>query len=340
LWIALAAVPVVLLLADTLYWRLAAQRLQSGFAGWVAARQAAGWTVSAGAPQPGGWPLTATLTVPDLALAGGETSIPGGLSWHAATVALRVALWRPTLLQVDASGEQVLRAGEMPPVTYTAEQMRAELPLQPNAPSDTIAVHGAGLRAAAPGTRFSIGTLDIRLEMQSGAGRDDPALGFSLGAHAITLPPDRRWPLGQSIASLRLGGAVDGPLPESIGMAARAAAWRDAGGSIDLRQFALQWGPLQLSGTATLALDPQLQPMGAGTATVVGYAETLDALASGGLLSRSAAIAAKAVLSLLAQTSDNGQPSEVEVPLTLQYRTLSMRQVPLVRLPELDWPQQ
>jgi hypothetical protein len=28
----------------------------------------------------------------------------------------------------------------------------------------------------------------------------------------------------------------------------------------------------------------------------------------------------------------------VEVPLTLQYRTLSMRQVPLVRLPELDWP--
>ena len=44
-------------------------------------------------------------------------------------------------------------------------------------------------------------------------------------------------------------------------------------------------------------------------------------------------------LSLLANAPDDGSPSAVEVPLSLQYRTLSMRQVPLVRLPELDWPQ-
>jgi hypothetical protein len=72
---------------------------------------------------------------------------------------------------------------------------------------------------------------------------------------------------------------------------------------------------------------------------VTGYAETLDALARNGLMSRSAATTAKAVLSLLANAPDDGSPSEVEVPLSLQYRTLSMRQVPLVRLPELDWPQ-
>lgn len=340
LWIALTAAPVLLLLADTLYWRLAAQRLQSGFGAWVAASRQAGWTVNAGSPQIGGWPAAATLTVPGLTLAGGETSIPGGLTWRAADVTLGIALWRPTLLNVRATGEQALRAGEMPPVTYTAQQMWAELPLRADAPPDTIVVHGAGVQAAAPGARFSVGTLTARLEMQPSAGQGEPALGFNLDADKIALPPDRRWPFGREIDSLRLGGAVNGPLPDGIGMAARAEAWRDGGGSLDLRQFALHWGPLQLSGTATLALDPQLQPMGAGTATVVGYAETLDALASGGVLSRSAAIAAKAVLSLLAQTADSGQSSEVEVPLTLQYRTLSMRQVPLLRLPELDWPQQ
>jgi len=65
---------------------------------------------------------------------------------------------------------------------------------------------------------------------------------------------------------------------------------------------------------------------------------TLDALAAHSAISRSAATAAKAVLSLLAHSPDDGGPPDVEVPLTLQYRTLSMRQVPLVRLPELDWP--
>jgi hypothetical protein len=70
---------------------------------------------------------------------------------------------------------------------------------------------------------------------------------------------------------------------------------------------------------------------------VVGYADTLDALATHGVISKSAATAAKAVLSLLANSPDDGSPPDVEVPLTLQYRTLSMRQIPLVRLPELDW---
>jgi hypothetical protein len=83
-----------------------------------------------------------------------------------------------------------------------------------------------------------------------------------------------------------------------------------------------------------------MQPMGTGTAKVAGYAATLDAMARNRLMSRSAATSAKAVLSLLANAPDDGSPSEVEVPLSLQYRTLSMRQVPLVRLPELDWPPQ
>ena len=127
-------------------------------------------------------------------------------------------------------------------------------------------------------------------------------------------------------------------MPPGAPLTERAAAWRDGGGALEIRRLALIWGPLDLTASATLALDEQLQPMGAGSARVVGYAETLDALAAHAAISRSAATAAKAVLSLLAHTPEDGSPPDVEVPLTLQYRTLSMRQVPLVRLPELDWP--
>ena len=135
-----------------------------------------------------------------------------------------------------------------------------------------------------------------------------------------------------------MDAALNGPLPDAAGLTAVATGWRDDGGSLEVRHVETHWGPLGLTATATLALDPELQPMGTGTAQVTGYAETLDALARNGLMSRSAATTAKAVLSLLADTPGDGGPSEVDVPLSLQYRTLSMRQVPLVRLPELDWP--
>ena len=100
-------------------------------------------------------------------------------------------------------------------------------------------------------------------------------------------------------------------------LAEQAAAWRDGGGSLEIRHLALIWGPLDLTASATLALDDQLQPMGAGSARLVGYAETLDALAAHGAISRSAATAAKAVLSLLAHNPEDGSPPDVEVPLTL-----------------------
>jgi hypothetical protein len=131
---------------------------------------------------------------------------------------------------------------------------------------------------------------------------------------------------------------VQGQIPAAAGLTATASAWRVAGGSVKIRHLALGWGPLGVSGSATLALDEDLQPMGTGTSHLVGYTAALDALAAQGAISRSAATAANAVLSLLSNAPGEGEPPEVDVPLTLQYRTLSMRQVPLIRFPELDWP--
>jgi len=140
---------------------------------------------------------------------------------------------------------------------------------------------------------------------------------------------------------LALEAKLMGPSPVARqGVRSWAETWRDEGGSLEISNLAAGWGPLGVSGGATLALDDQLQPMGSGNAKLVGFADALDKLAAGGVLTRSAATAAKAVLSLLAGSGDGDDPPTVDVPLTLQYRTLSMRQVPLVRLPELDWPSQ
>ncbi|MBS0642377.1 MAG: DUF2125 domain-containing protein, partial [Proteobacteria bacterium] len=167
-----------------------------------------------------------------------------------------------------------------------------------------------------------------------------PPVQFSFSSEAIGLPGTLRWALGPNISSLALDGKLNGPLPPVQDVRRWAEAWRDGGGSLEISHLAAGWGPLGMSGGATLALDEQLQPMGSGNAKLVGFAEALDRLAAAGVLTKSAATAAKAVLSLLAGSAAGDDPPTVEVPLTLQYRTLSMRQVPLVRLPELDWPAQ
>ena len=48
------------------------------------------------------------------------------------------------------------------------------------------------------------------------------------------------------------------------------------------------------------------------------------------------AMAAGAVLALMARPQPSGPPV-VEVPLSLQDRTLSLGRIPLLRLPELVW---
>ncbi len=339
LWIILLAAPLVLLAADTLYWLIAVRNLEAGFAAWANERRVTGWSETHETPVRGGWPLAATLTVPAISLAGGNSEIPGGLAWSADSLVLHVALLRPGLLRIAAKGRQRIRLGRNPEVSYSADRMDVELPLQPAQVPPSLDVIVEHMRVDTQvGDDASIGSarlhLDIRPEAQSG----DPALIFALRAAAMTLPSGMVHPLGSHIASLAVDGALNGPVPPGRTPAERGAAWRDGGGSLEIRHLALLWGPLDLTGSATLALDEQLQPMGAASARVVGYAETLDSLAAHAAISRSAATAAKAVLSLLANNPADGGPPDVEVPLTLQYRTLSMRQVPLVRLPEIEWP--
>jgi hypothetical protein len=343
LWIILLATPLVLVAADTLYWRVAERHLEDGFAAWLADRRASGWTATAQPPVRGGWPLAATLAVPGVYLQGTDPDFPGGLTWSADGVALRVALLRPGAVEVSATGMQHLRLGENPEIPYTADRLLARLPLQQGAPPRAADITAHNLRAGMPtggetSAGMTIGLLNLHVEFRQAAQSGEPALTYSLHAEAISPPPAIASLLGPRIEGVTIEGALDGPVPRSHALSERASAWRDGGGTLEIQHLQLNWGPLDLSASATLALDEQLQPMGAGSARMVGYAETLDALAAHGAVSKSAATAAKAVLSLLAHNPEDGSPPDVEVPLTLQYRTLSMRQVPLVRLPELDWP--
>ena len=344
-WILVAALLAALPVADAILWRIAVDRLEAGFNAWVAHNRAAGWTVASGHAVSGGWPWAATLDIAGVSVSGGDPVPPGGFAWHAAGVTLRISLMQPRSMEIEARGEQRLRVGPRAEAILSGARLMVvaslstvneprELEILADRPRLTDA------RGGDPTRVLSAEQVHGHVRLPPLVRTGDPETVFSFGGDRIALPTSVRWPLGATIASVAFEGSVEGPLPPAQPPVPWAIAWRDGGGALQLRNLVLAWGPLSMTASATLALDDQLQPMGAGTSRLTGYAATLDALAASGALSRSAAIAAKAVLSLLADNPADGDSADVEVPLTLQYRTLSMRQVPLVRLPELDWPGQ
>nr|WP_294512594.1 DUF2125 domain-containing protein [uncultured Rhodopila sp.] len=335
-WIVLAAVPAVLLAADIIYWRVAADRLRGGLRDWIAVQQSHGWEIESGPAALGGWPRAASVTVPGLHMRHTASNLPGAFEWTSSGIVLSVPLYLPTDVNVSVRGPQRLRIGTLPETVITGDAITAAVPLGQDG-ADSFTLRASGLRAepASGPWHVTAGLLTARAALTGGA---NEGIAFTASAEAIALPNGFKWALGRNISSLSAEGRLNGPFPSAGDSAEQARTWRDNGGSLEIGHLAMGWGPLGLTSSATLALDDQLQPMGSGNARVVGYADTLDRLAAAGVLTKSAATAAKAVLSLLAGTSDTDEPPEVDVPLTLQYRTLSMRQVPLVRLPELDWP--
>ncbi len=341
-WIIAVALPLLVVAGDLVYWRIVVERLRAGYQDWIRTSVHQGWEISSGVFSIGGWPWAATIAIPEVILRHAGSTLPGNLEVAAEGVTLSVSLFRPANLLISMSGPVHLRAFATPDLLVTSEENWISVPLV-DGDLGTINLHATGLHLepAIGAWHATVGLLNSQAKVVENLKilRSEPAMHFSASAEAIVLPPLLNWPLGRNISSLSLDGVLNGPLPETRDVTGWAEAWRDAGGSLAISHLALGWGPLGLTSSATLALDDQLQPMGSGNGRIVGYAPTLDRLAAAGSLTKSAATAAKAMLSLMAGPGgESDGPLAVDVPLTLQYRTLSMRQVPLVRLPELDWP--
>jgi hypothetical protein len=347
-WIALAVLPALLLAGDFFYWRLAVNQLRSGFEAWIGEARASGWNIRHGAVTAGGWPDAATLRITNLTVTASGIFGRDGLAlgtarldsvdWGADALSLRAGLTRPGTLEATPTGLHPFRLNNGPLNPIMAGDLHLRLT------SRSVDIDATALAVSIPGMGMvSVRHLTGHADLRPDASRDQPVLTFSVAAQPVTLPDNVHFGLGPEISDLALEGVLNGPWPSkgSSGppdLAGRATAWRDAGGSLELRRVAIEWGQARLDATATLALDEDLQPMGAGTGKIAGYRAALDALAADAMLTRSAATAAKAVLSLLADAPTDDQPEQVDVPMTLQFRTLSIRQVPLIRLPELDWP--
>jgi hypothetical protein len=327
----------VIVAADAMWWRSAERALAKGLATQMQGARTAGWSVMNSVPVSGGWPFAATLTVGDLLLSG------GGIAWSADRLVLQTSLWHPLMLSVESEGMQRLRVGAWPEIPYTADTLRALVPLQAGVPPRGFSVHMVNLRVGlgeAASNSLTVRGLDLQAHWTPAAQQNEAAVAASLQAQDVSLPaaPFGAWPFGSAVAHLSADFALSGPLGRVKDLADRAVAWRDAGGTLDVKRLAVEWGGLDVTLGATLALDEQLQPMGAGTLHVIDPTAALDGLRETGVLPDRAAFAARALLALMIKPAASGEKSAIDLPFTLQDRRLSISRYGVLRLPHLALP--
>jgi hypothetical protein len=289
-----------------------------------------GYVIEHGEPLLVGFPTTVGVAVPGLSI----TAPPAHGAWRWQADRVRVSLYpgAPKEPVVDLAGRHRV-AGFL------------------SAPEEGLSVTvGRGVASLAFAEDQTLDNIVLKLSETTVAGaRDetallalkDSSLHVSLARGHVTLwvreiaLPHPIPVLGESISALDLtldftGALPSGPLRESL------EAWRAGGGAVEVRSLTLDWPPAAAAGTATIALDEALQPMGAATLKFRGFFDIVAALTEKGYVHEREASMAKIVLGMLARASPSGEP-ELSLPLTVQNRKLSAGPVMLMEVPEVVW---
>jgi len=336
----LFAAVLIAILGYTAFWFFLKRQVERGLADWAAMQRQIGWQVAYAPPQVSGYPYRLVIAVRDIAM--GD---PG----HAQAWALRLpsirAITHPWTLRhliLEQEGELELSWG---PATARAElrangdAVRASLVLDSRDRLQRLAVEGRNgaldVRFPRFDGRFTARAEHAELHLRDNRARQ--ASGGTVSSADLAVSLDNLTssmirpspPFGPTIASVGLDLGVTGRID-----APSVAAWRDDGGTVELRRAALRWGPLDASATGTLAVDNQMRPIGALTAEAKGWEAVIDKLVDMRQIARGQARGLKLALGLLSKpTADGGKV--LSAPIALQNGKLMVGPAAVMDLPVL-----
>lgn len=282
----------------------------------------------------GGFPFTARRRF------SGVTVQDGGWRLNAAEVEATYSLLRPneaalTLRQVEAVAPDggVTTAAQLDVTTTLAQRPLAG---GGGLPQNLTAKASA---AAWRDWRAESLTADMRFADPPPADHSQPGLIVSLTADGVAPPQALAALVGPAETKGRwsLEGTLNGSPPAPI--SAALEAWRSDGGVVELTRATLEYGPLRASGDGTLALDRDLQWIGAGSLRIAGAdaALTHAAQQNGGLLRPQDLRQARQIVAMLTQPDPQDGTPRLTLPLSSQGGRLFVGPFQVAKLPRIIW---
>jgi hypothetical protein len=322
------------------YWRIVAQQLEAGVEAWAQQERARGNEVAFAWDGIGGFPLrfAATFREPALRWRGPR----GEIAWQGPALEAEMAPWNLRRIEVSSLGQHdaTLRlAGEAAEWRVAATGLAGTISLHRSGAlrGFTLALRQPDL-ALPNGAALASADATITLDQPTTppTNYEMPLARVTLDASTIALPEGARLLTDDPVETVSLDATINGPMPVAP-LKDALAAWRDAGGVVELSKFEFAQGPLGLSGNATLALDAALQPQGAGTITSSGLSEAVEIMIRDGLIPSDRALIARTTAKALEQPGTDGK-LQATFALTLQNRTVTFGAIPLFTLQPIEWP--
>ena len=331
--------PILLLVTVAIgypaYWFYAASLSESLLQNWIEEQRSNGFTVNNRPIERSGFPFVVRLTLP----APEASNAKIGFSWRSEKLRLELQPWDLKRLRFDALGPQQFQFKPSQDVAnFTANTTGFEgvavISDSGALAALSIFLKEVRLTESEQGQLMQSGRIlaDIRRPEKTPIAHTEPALEISLVAEHINTAAVSAPILGDTIANIRVKAAFLGPLDGDTLIDA-VSSWRQSGGTVEVDWFNLIWGPLDLRANGTVALDPELRPLGALTADIRGYEEALEALAEARLIRRDILPASRVTLNLLAKTSETDGRRVLTVPVNAQDGGLYLGPIKLVELP-------
>ena len=324
---------LLLLGAYTAFWFVAAGRIEGGIVAWADSLRPQKLDLTWSAIRVGGFPFAFDVRLSEARLRDAATTPPAALRAPVFSAGARpwnFSDWRlaaPDGLNaaVGASGEPLVRLAAQTAVGavdaaeadftiwFRLNQLVADLP-------EHVSAENADLWLILPARPPQSHT--------------ERALAVAADLHGLTVPLTPA-PFQGAADELAFGATVLGAFPAAPPRQA-AATWRDSGGTIELDRFVLRWGGLAVTGSGTLALGPDLQPIGAFSGAVSGFDELMNALVAAGRLRMGDLTLARIGLAALARPGPNGRP-EISTSFTMQNGQMYLGPLRLGPAPRIDW---
>ena len=320
---------VLLVGGYTAYWYSVAAQVRSGIQDWSAGRTAEGWTVELGSPDVSGFPFRIDVRLKTPRLTGPERK----WVWALPNIRASARPWQLQQINISASGLHDIETGGQRTDIQLA-RADGDLTLRSGRFASAVArLEGVRIRRGGlPPLQADRLTGRLALPPSPAGEKGNSGISIVIDAREITLPKVWRPALGTRVSRFSLDARFRGKIVPGTTLPDTLSQWRDSGGTVEISAFTLDWQTLSLTGDGTLALDQNLQPLGAMTAEIAGIEKTTDALIAAGAINARTAFAAK-----VANRALSWGKGSVRLPLSIQDRQLYLGPVPLFQLAPIDW---
>jgi hypothetical protein len=319
--------------AYSAFWLVAASRIERGLIAWARSALADRTDISWQMIRVTGFPIALRVNLASALLRDGAVTPPPQLRIPVLSGSARpwdLAVWR---LTAPLGFEGDLGAGGRAAAKFTAQSVYGVVSIETEGGWKLrLTLRDAAVEAGAR-VLVSSAHATITAPPKPSPGHTDPVT-VAVEASRIKLPA-AIGPLGDIVDELDFDVTVKGVIPNGK-LADALAAWRDAGGTIDLDTLRLKWGALSATATGTIALDQELQPIGDLSGAIQGYDQILTTLVQTGHMRASDAGLARIALTLLAKAGPDGKP-QIRTAFTIQNGQMFLGPAKLGKAPRLNW---